>query len=441
MSKSYATEDECEAESPKELSSENTLKELHRFSEYLVKALRSLPNPREKIFKKYAGPKNERSSLRFSIPCYRQKEGCYSSNQFLLNNKKIKVDKITRFEDNQFFAPMYGDIQIKRNKWVPLLVRSYLFLHYRKRTFIAFMDWTDRDAYVDFTFNKKDKALAKEMIDGLREHLRDKSFLKGERIKLVSGYYFDFLEYPKLSWKDIILSKEIKDEVFLNIVFPLSNEKLCKKHGLQWRRGVLLGGEPGTGKTKLAKVLCNKLDGCTVIWVTAESIENSNHMKTLFKAARYFSPTLIVIEDIDFLGKDREIEHNPIVGELLTQLDGSASNDGIFVLASSNRPGLLDKALANRPGRFDVKLEVKLPDKGARLEMIKLFSKSKQFEENIDFNNLSILTEGLTGAHIQESLVYAMLDSLHLGNDKIKLSSIKKAIKRMKTSPRLGMIS
>jgi len=425
-------------ESPK---SQTTLNQLRNFSKYLVEALASLPNPREVIMAKYTGPKGERSTLTFKLPCYRQKEGCYTTNKFILNNENIKIDKITRFDENEFSAPMYEDIQIKREKWVPLLVRAWIFLHYKNKTFAAYSDWTGLDAYIQFNFNKKYNVLAKELVDGLRNHLKDKSFLKGERIKLVKGYYFDFLDYPKLDWDDIILSKEVKDEIFLNIVFPLSNEELCKKHSLQWRRGVLLGGEPGTGKTKLAKVLCNKLDGCTVIWVTAESISESNHIKTLFTAARYFAPVLIVIEDIDFLGKDREIQHSPVVGELLTQLDGSAPNDGIFVLASSNRPGLLDKALANRPGRFDVKLEVKLPSKKARLKMIELFSKGKQFESNIDFNDLAVRTEGLTGAHIQESLVYAMLDSLHKGNSKIKLSSIDKAIKRMKDAPRLEMIS
>jgi len=138
------------------------------------------------------------------------------------------------------------------------------------------------------------------------------------------------------------------------------------------------------------------------------------------------------MEDIDFFGQDRAIERSPVIGELLNQLDGNAPNDGIFIMASSNRPGLLDKALANRPGRFDLKLEVKLPDLESRKQMVKLFSKGKILSRNINLDTLATQTGGFTGAHIQEVFVYAALDSLQKGYSSIKQKSLNKAVTRLK---------
>jgi cell division protease FtsH len=116
----------------------------------------------------------------------------------------------------------------------------------------------------------------------------------------------------------------------------------------------------------------------------------------------------------------------------LNQLDGNAPNNGIFVLASTNRPNLLDKALANRPGRFDIKLEVKLPDATDREKLVRLFSQDKTFDKDVSLQTIVSKTEGFTGAHIQEIFSYAALDSLKKGHPAIKQASLEKALERLR---------
>jgi len=433
-------EEECPKEPEENKSNVYNISHLRKFSEFLVSALNMLPNMHDIWFKKWFKVEMEdRKSISMTVPLYKRDETCYLVNQWL--EKFTKLGKATLFDDQELELPDYKQVEIDRHTYKTVLSHSYVFFTYDNKPFIAWLNYECRSADFTIHFRKEDEGQAVKILDDIRRYLRTFSFYKNKRVKLVNGYFFQFLEYPKLGWKDIILTDDIKDEIMLNIVFPLANEKLCKKYKVPWRRGVLLGGEPGTGKTKLAKIMCNLLTGCTIIWVTAESITESNHVKMLFDAARELAPTLIVMEDLDFFGRDRSIERSPIVGELLNQLDGHAPNDGIFVMASSNRPGLLDKALANRPGRFDIKLEVKIPNPECRIRMIKLFSKNKKFAPGVALGNLIGQTDGLTGAHIQEIFVYAALDSLHKGSPDITMKSLEKAVRRLRDKPKSEMIA
>lgn len=436
-----AEEEECPKEEEAKASPNcEALYHLEKFSNYLVEALNKIPNLHDEWMRKFLKVgEDKRKTLAFSVPRWRKWEGCYASYMWLLENTKISM--ITRFGSRKFIPANYVNVEVKRNERRILLLTGYTLFHYKGKGFVMWSNYDGMDSSSTLHYNEKHEKLAVEIIEGMRTYMQEKSFYKNERIKVSGGYFFEFLEYPKLSWKDIVLSEKITNEIMLNLVFPLNNEQICKDYKVPWRRGVLLGGEPGTGKTKLAKVLCNMLDHCTIIWVTSESIGKSEHIASLFEAARFLAPTLIVMEDIDFFGQDREIVHNPIVGELLNQLDGNAPNDGIFVMASSNRPGLLDKALANRPGRFDVKLEVTLPEEPERLRMVRLFSKDRKFSSEVRVEHLATITNGLTGAHIQEAFIYATLDSLNRGLKSIDNTSIEKAVARMKSKDVPRMVS
>jgi hypothetical protein len=178
-----------------------------------------------------------------------------------------------------------------------------------------------------------------------------------------------------------------------------------------------------TGKTQVCKVLCNALQNTTVLWATPKSLYSEDQIRKLFEAARYMKPALIIIEDIDFIGTSREFSQNPILGELLTQMDGNDPNDGVFVVATTNRKAILDDALANRPGRFDVILEFPLPHSKERRKLIDIFSKDVLFnkERNDAINEITEATNGLTGAQIKEIFVYNSLKKV----DKTKELSIE----------------
>jgi ATP-dependent 26S proteasome regulatory subunit len=132
----------------------------------------------------------------------------------------------------------------------------------------------------------------------------------------------------------------------------------------------------------------------------------------LFDAARFYAPTLIILEDIDFIGLNRDFSHNPILGELLTQLDGNDPNDGIFVITTTNRPELLDEALANRPSRFDISCVFELPNSEQRQRIIELFSKDMEFAEPLNMPQIIEVTKDLSGSHIKEIFVHCQLAAL-----------------------------
>jgi len=162
-----------------------------------------------------------------------------------------------------------------------------------------------------------------------------------------------------------------------------------------------------TGKTLVAKALANQVES-TFIWVTADDIKYPEDVSYIYDMARELAPTIVLFEDIDYIGKDRgtysEGSFDKITGELLNQMDGLQSNEGIITIASSNYPKSLDKALRNRPGRFDIRVKFELPDNELRHEMF------QKFFGDIDISDISIedmvdKSNGYTGAYIKELVV------------------------------------
>lgn len=371
-------------------------------------------------------------SIETKFPMYQQSQACYAINKFL--EKKTKVIKIVSYEGEMRSAPNYQEIEVKRETTMPLLVRAWVFTKWRKTKLVVYIQFNGNYAEFSIFGIKKKNKVIHEFSSEVKKWMKINNFFRGERLEYLPYARIGFLDYNKnIDWEAVILPKELKDDVVLNIIFPLSNEKLCIRHNIPWRRGVLLTGIAGTGKTQLARVLCNALDNkVTMIWASPKALHDVEKVKLLFDASRYFAPTLLIIEDIDFVGKSRDYVTDPIVGELLTQLDGNAPNHGLFVIATSNRPELLDKALIERPSRFDVKLIFEVPDKEHRLKMVKHFSIGKQFKEEVTPNMIADMTAGMTGAYIKEVITYGMLLSLKQGKTIIEKEHLMKAIRQIK---------
>ena len=370
-------------------------------------------------------------SIETSFPLYQQSQACYATNMFL--EKETEVEKITSYKGESHCAPKYEEVKVMRDKTVPLLVRAWIFIKWRNTKLIVHVLFEGNYAEYKIFGMKKNSETIHDMSTEIKKWMRKNNFLKGEKLEYLPRGNLGFLEYKTfMGWDDVILPNELKEEIILNIIFSISNEKLCRKHNIPWRRGVLLAGIAGTGKTQLARVLCNVLDKkITVIWATPKALYDEEKIKLLFDAGRYFSPCLLIIEDIDFIGKSRDYVTDPTVGELLTQLDGNSPNHGVFVLATTNRPELLDKALVERPSRFDVKLIFEVPDKSHRLKLVRLFSIGKQFK-GVTHEDIAIMTNGFTGAYIKELITYGTLLSLKEKNKFIRRTHLEKAIRRIK---------
>ena len=236
-------------------------------------------------------------------------------------------------------------------------------------------------------------------------------------------------------------SPEIFEEC-TEVVSYLKNETLYKNAGAEIPRGILLEGPPGTGKTLLAKAIASEANANFLSISASEFIEvfvgmGASKIRSLFNSARQNKPCIIFIDEIDSVGRQRGAginmgndEREQTLNQLLAEMDGFADNDGMLVIAATNRKDVLDAALL-RPGRFDRIITVSLPDKTSRKDIIKVHSKNKNLEENINLDLIAELTSGFSGAQIKNLLNEAAIFAARKGNTIISESDILNSLDKL----------
>ncbi|MCX6818441.1 MAG: ATP-binding protein [Candidatus Aenigmarchaeota archaeon] len=183
---------------------------------------------------------------------------------------------------------------------------------------------------------------------------------------ILRGKEFTFPWISKPSIRPVsYINDKTKRIVEENTIIFFNKLKHLKKLRLKTKRGIILYGNPGNGKTSICRYISKNLPGVTRIWVTDWHIEPEG-ISELFDMARDFSPSIIFLEDIDTIGVSRRmtVSINPMLGKLLNEMDGIQNNNGVVVVATTNNIHVLDEALANRPGRFDLKIHIGNPDPG-----------------------------------------------------------------------------
>ncbi|AFS77988.1 cell division protease-like protein [Gottschalkia acidurici 9a] len=241
----------------------------------------------------------------------------------------------------------------------------------------------------------------------------------------------------KLKFDDIAGNEEAKDSV-KELVDFIKNPDKYERYGARMPRGVLLYGPPGTGKTLLAKALAGEAEVPFFAVTGSDFVEvytglGASRIRNLFKKARQKGKCVIFIDEIDALGKKRKDgpsggsdEGDRTLNALLTEMSGFKGNEGIIVMAATNRIDTLDEALL-RPGRFDRQIEIGLPDINARHKILELHSKDKPVSENVDFRQIAYQTVYFSGAKL-ESLMNesAMLAAKH-NDTEINMNHIDRA--------------
>jgi hypothetical protein len=211
-----------------------------------------------------------------------------------------------------------------------------------------------------------------------------------------------------VTWDDISLPEPARKLILANTVGMLEKRELYRRHGVPLKRGVLLHGEPGTGKTMIGKALAG-MNLATFLWVTAADVSDTARMKRLFELARELSPTILFLEDLDLYAGERgeNLVGGPALGELLGQMDGLADNDGLIFIATTNDLNAIEPAVRERPSRFDVVLEIGPPDRAGRRQILsRLLQSAEPGEERLD--SAADLTAGLTGAQLREIAFLAL---------------------------------
>ena len=240
------------------------------------------------------------------------------------------------------------------------------------------------------------------------------------------------------------LSEE-KEEVAELIDF-LKNPKKFQKLGARIPKGVLLVGPPGTGKTLLAKAVAGEANVPFFYISGSDFVElfvgvGASRVRDMFKEAKRCAPCLIFIDEIDAVGRQRgsgigggHDEREQTLNQLLTEMDGFGANEGIIIIAATNRPDVLDPALL-RPGRFDRQVTVALPDAKAREEILQVHAKNKIFDKNINLKNVAQRTPGYSGADLENLLNEAALLAVRRNKTAIGMSEIDEATDRVLMGP------
>src|ERR687885_708737 len=247
----------------------------------------------------------------------------------------------------------------------------------------------------------------------------------------------------RVAYEDIGGLKEEIQKVREMIELPLRHPEIFEKLGIEAPKGVLLYGPPGTGKTLLAKAVANE-SNAHFISISGPEImskfygESEARLREIFKEAREKAPTIIFIDEIDSIAPKREevmgeVERR-VVSQMLSLMDGLEGRGKVIVIAATNRQNALDPAL-RRPGRFDREIEIKVPDKNGRLEILQIHSRNMPLDTDVDQKKIAAITHGFVGADLEYLCKEAamkclrrLLPDLNLEDEKLPPETLDKLI-------------
>ena len=249
----------------------------------------------------------------------------------------------------------------------------------------------------------------------------------------------------KVTFKDVAGADEEKEELQEIVEFLRDPEKYLKL-GAHIPKGVLLVGPPGTGKTLLAKAVAGEAGGKFLSISGSDFVEmyvgvGASRVRDLFVQAKKDAPAIVFIDEIDAVGRQRgsglgggHDEREQTLNQLLVEMDGFAANEGVVVLAATNRVDILDPALL-RPGRFDRQVFVGLPDIKGREEILKIHAKGKPLAEDVDLGSVARATSGFTGADLENLLNEAALLTGRRGQRFITEEAIHQSVIKVIAGP------
>ena len=252
-------------------------------------------------------------------------------------------------------------------------------------------------------------------------------------------------EKGRVTFEDVAGVDEEKEELE-EIVEFLKNPKKFTNMGARIPKGVLLVGQPGTGKTLLAKAVAGEAGVPFFIISGSDFVEmfvgvGASRVRDLFEQAKKNAPCIIFIDEIDAVGRQRGAglggghdEREQTLNQMLVEMDGFGTNEGVIVLAATNRPDVLDRALL-RPGRFDRQIVVSAPDVLAREQILEVHARKKKLAEDVDLKTIAKNTSGFSGADLENVLNEAALLTARRDKNEIGMAEIEDAMVKVTMGP------
>ena len=258
-----------------------------------------------------------------------------------------------------------------------------------------------------------------------KDHSKENNFY---RCKKIDGFC-NFLELDdSISWDNIIITDKIRENIKKNIENLFYYRDILKQNDVKLKRGVIFAGEPGTGKSLICKTLAKEAN-TTVLYVSPVHISRVIDITRICDMAKDLAPTLLIIEDIDFLAQDRNMGgFTGLTVELMNKMDGIENFEDIITLATTNLPDKVEEAVKNRPGRFDRVIKIENPNIECRTRMLKKFTERFTMTKDVDFNDIAKKCNNMSGAYIsnlcETAAVCAVDDNSITENNNIVIKKI-----------------
>jgi cell division protease FtsH len=308
--------------------------------------------------------------------------------------------------------PRYADVNTDYGKYENILCDGYLLLQKGHIRLVSSIKTSSRQApsLVILSCEKKEGI---DFAGGIREFVTENNPYKGKKLRFTSQ--IRFLTLPPRRWQDLTLDPVLKNEIENNTIGFLGRMEELAKYGISSRRGLILVGEPGTGKTLICKVLMNHSPDITCILSDGSCLTNCLYISYLYELAQDLRPTIVFIEDIDLIAEERRESHYTraeALASLLCALDGVEECKEVVTVATTNFIETIDKALSERPSRFDRIIRLPLPSLERRKELISSLSCKIPMDDAVQ-EYLAQKTHNYTPAQIQEVAYSLAIEHKH----------------------------
>ncbi len=310
----------------------------------------------------------------------------------------------------RFWAPASTRLAVAPGQEADFALEATRFYHLPdgSRRVLAIEEWGENTFRLWLTAPRSQQDDVADELKALSERMKRPHYLQGQVLSAQGCILQDF---QACGWGDVALDSMIRAAIESNTAEVIRRRETFRRNGVPMKRGIVLHGPPGTGKTLVAKVLAG-LDLATFIYATAADMEAPCRVRATFDLARRLEPTILFFEDIDLFADERSsYASKAVLGEILAQLDGLESNDGLIFMATTNDLEAIDPAIRERPSRFDVVLHIGLPSVEARRKILVQNLPHAPADGTL-LDEAALATEGLSGAQVREVAYLAVQRAL-----------------------------